>query len=194
MASLNNGLFLARPCVSFFSSEKSVQHVSDWIFKSLDKNALIKCRLVSNIWKGFVDCQTSLWKVSPHQYIKAAQEGNLYVCHLIIQNVQDKNPADAGGWTPLHEAAKGEHIEFFRLIIENVKEEKPTWHCPFWHILNKKFQYKNPANSKGQTPLHFAAKEGHMEVCQLIMENFQDKNPGDLWRNSFALGCFEWTH
>ena len=31
----------------------------------------------------------------------------------------------------------------------------------------------------GWTPLHFAAENGHFEVCKLIIENVRDKNPGD---------------
>ena len=35
----------------------------------------------------------------------------------------------------------------------------------------------NPGNINGWTPLHDAASNGHFEICKLIMENIQDKNP-----------------
>ena len=35
-------------------------------------------------------------------------------------------------------------------------------------ILEKIFE-KNPADGNGMTPYHYAAKNGHFEVCQLIM-------------------------
>ena len=35
----------------------------------------------------------------------AASCGHLEVCKLILQHVQDKNPADYQEWTPLHSAA-----------------------------------------------------------------------------------------
>ena len=36
---------------------------------------------------------------------------------------------------------------------------------------------KNPARYLGATPLHWAAFRGHLNVCQLILENVQEKNP-----------------
>ena len=33
----------------------------------------------------------------------------------------------------------------------------------------------------GETPLHWAAKNGHFEICRLIMSNINKKNP----RNSY---------
>ena len=41
-------------------------------------------------------------------------------------------------------------------------------------IVEKK---KNPADRYGDTPLHFAAQEGHLEICSLIIENISDRNP-----------------
>ena len=31
--------------------------------------------------------------------------------------------------------------------------------------------------NEGQTPLHLAAKNGHLEICRLILANVHDKNP-----------------
>ena len=38
---------------------------------------------------------------------------------------------------------------------------------------------KNPKDNDGQTPLHFAVRYGHFELCQLFMDNLEEKNPGD---------------
>ena len=35
----------------------------------------------------------------------------------------------------------------------------------------------DPEDEDGHTPLHFAAKKGHLEVCQLIVNNIKDKEP-----------------
>ena len=37
---------------------------------------------------------------------------------------------------------------------------------------------KNPADAIGETPLHYAAMSGHLDVCRLLLENCGDqKNP-----------------
>ena len=36
----------------------------------------------------------------------------------------------------------------------------------------------NPLDD-GFTPLHEAAKAGHLDICKLITENLEDKNPPD---------------
>ena len=38
---------------------------------------------------------------------------------------------------------------------------------------------KNPAGNYGYTPLHYAAQEGHFNVCKLITENVHVKNPSN---------------
>ena len=36
---------------------------------------------------------------------------------------------------------------------------------------------KNPARKDGLTPLHFAAENGHINICDLIINVVDDKNP-----------------
>ena len=38
---------------------------------------------------------------------------------------------------------------------------------------------KNPRKDDGWTPLHYAAKKGHLDICKLICKNIEDKNPKD---------------
>ena len=70
------------------------------------------------------------------------------ILRLILDNVQEKNPIDFYGVTPLHEAAKNGHFETFKLIFENVTE-------------------KNPEDENSLTPLHYAAKNGHTDIVEL---------------------------
>ena len=63
--------------------------------------------------------------------------------------------------TPLHEAASGDKLEIFKLVIEDVND-------------------KNPKDKKeGRTPLHIAAEMGHLNICELIFENVDNRNPSD---------------
>ena len=39
--------------------------------------------------------------------------------------VDDKNPRSDFGWTPLHSAARGGHLEICELITSNVEEKDP---------------------------------------------------------------------
>ena len=48
----------------------------------------------------------------------------------------------------------------------------------FWASLHFYSSYfKNPAAACGFTPLHFAAQEGHTEICKFLIEIVEDKNP-----------------
>merc|ERR1712029_847388 len=92
----------------------------------------------------------------------AAQRGHVEVYRLIMNYVQDKNPASPqGGFTPLHSAASGGHLGVCRLIMNSVKDKSP-----------KTF-------GDEMTPLHFAAIQGHLETCRFIISQVQDKNPRD---------------
>ena len=55
--------------------------------------------------------------------------------------MDDKNPKDGNGWTPLHSAAKGGHLEVCKFILENVED-------------------KNLKKDDGGTPLHSVAQDG----------------------------------
>ena len=40
--------------------------------------------------------------------------------------------------------------------------------------------FKTPKTSDGKMPLHFAAAEGHLDICQFEIERMNDKNPATL--------------
>ena len=45
--------------------------------------------------------------------------------------------------------------------------------------ITKILKTMNPANDRGVTALHFAAKKGNLDICKYISENVTDKNPRD---------------
>ena len=67
-----------------------------------------------------------------------------------IENTNEKNPKDAEGNTPLHEAVKIENFSVFQEIIKNCNDIAPQ-------------------NNRGQTPLHLAAWFGNSETCEFII-------------------------
>ena len=69
-----------------------------------------------------------------------------------------KNPSDENGYTPLHEAAQGGHIDICKLILD-------------------KITVKNPSDENGYTPLHETAQGGHIDVCKLILDKITNKSP-----------------
>ena len=42
---------------------------------------------------------------------------------------------------------------------------------PLIKLFTKNFKDKNPKDEEGMTPLHFAAENGHLSICQLLLEN-----------------------
>jgi len=141
--------------------EKCPSEIWEMIFsclKDADTSSLLACRETCHDFKYWVDKKASFW--SRMNLRKAVDDNNVDICWQILDNVQNKNPADNRGFTTLHWAAEKGHLEICRLILENVQD-------------------KNPANKDGITPLHRAARYGRLEICRLILENVQDKNPAN---------------
>ena len=133
---------------------------------------------------------------------EAASRGNFDICKFIIDQVEDKNPANKTGHTPFHIAAAYDrtsskvvgHFEICQLIFEatgfqnpsNKYGETPLHSAAFYGNLKifamiiEKVDHKNPASTsiyESDTPLHRAAKKGHFEICKLIIEKVVVKNP-----------------
>ena len=79
---------------------------------------------------------------------------------MIINSVEDKNPRENDGYTPLHVAAAFGNLDIYEAIMKVVED-------------------KNPANNVGWTPLHHAAHRHDEKLCKLIIENVDNKNPED---------------
>ena len=85
---------------------------------------------------------------------RAAENGHVSVCELIMSHLKDKNPRDDNGNTPLHSAALKGHFELCRLILDNIKLDQDL---------------SNLNNNVWKTPLDLACRRGHTEIIELIM-------------------------
>ena len=79
----------------------------------------------------------------------AAKMGHLDVCKFIIERVENKNPSDNDGKTPLHMAAEYGRLEICQLIIKNIED-------------------KNPVDNSGRTPKKMAQLKRFGEIVQLF--------------------------
>ena len=75
----------------------------------------------------------------------AVNYSNPELVQLIFNNIEDKNPPDDFGKTPLHIAAMRCIEDIFQFIFENIEN-------------------KNPRDNVGFTPLHYAAKDGYLPM------------------------------
>ena len=96
-------------------------HIGQNIFKKLSNLNLAKCKKVSKTWEYFIT-NDEFSKQRVHYETKqketdatypggntplhdAAKNGNLSKCKMIINHVENKNPRNNIGLTPLHMAA-----------------------------------------------------------------------------------------
>ena len=113
-----------------------------------------------------------------------AYKGHTEIYDFLTSKFRDKNPGKTSllnreGSTPLHWAANNGHFELCKLIIEGTANKNPGT------IKDIPLYRRNPLirpidSAEGSTPLHFAAQNGHLEVCKLIMDNITDKNPANV--------------
>ena len=100
---------------------------------------------------------------SKYHCAKSAIPICLYLCDLIIDNSEDKNPVDKDGFTVLHNAALINNEEMYQMVMEKNIDKNP---------IHPKF---------GNTPLHEAAENNRFELCKVILNGIQDWNPKDRY-------------
>lgn len=167
--------FLKNNKMYYWRIIKHYTNCSDELMKDLAKNLKDAIEIASNLDaifkrfpKGTRQSNNYLKKWYDTPLHAAADTGDLKSYHLIMENVEDKNPpihykynmkgGMCGKTTPLHLAAKNGDFNVFKLIFDTVND-------------------KNPMDVVKNTPFHFAAENGHVSICQLIIARLEDKNP-----------------
>jgi ankyrin repeat protein len=87
-------------------------------------------------------------------------------CHEVEANNNEESEACPPKRTKLHDAAENGNLSVFESIMQTMLDDS---------VLD--VEDFNPEDGEGQTPFHLAAKNGHLEMCRLIIANITDKNP-----------------
>ena len=122
---------------------------------------------------------------NPKQILSAAENGKLdEVKSLLEQDPTLANVTDKEGYTPLHRACYGNHVEVVKYLLQNganiaAKTEmqwEPLHSCCQWNniecaqVLIAEGADVNAPSEGGQTPLHIAASHGACyDVVQLLL-------------------------
>ena len=80
--------------------------------------------------------------------------GHLEVFKLIMNSIENKNPPNQFGETPLHKAANFRYPEICKFILENVEDKD-----------------KNVPNIHGDTPLFHAVNREYPDICQIFYDH-----------------------
>ena len=128
------------------------------------------------------------WQFTPHiakEIFQNLEQNSLAKCRLVSKDWNDFVVSRTTLWRNIStekyiQAAKEGRLDICSLIVQNVEDKNPR-------LLSGRKRKHSPKNSwipshnvmRGQTPLHSAAQNGHLEVCRLIMNNVIDRNPKD---------------
>ena len=91
----------------------------------------------------------------------AAYRGNMAICKLLINECDNNHVYDKSRETTLLYSALGGHLEVYQLFYDSAKVKNPK------------------LEGIGNTPLHFAAAKGHLEVCKFIIGREDNENPAN---------------
>ena len=73
---------------------------------------------------------------------KAATEGHVKICKLILENVVVKCPITHKGITPLHCSARSGHSETCEMILQNIDKEEASIQCFKCYLCKKELKTK----------------------------------------------------
>ena len=121
------------------------------------------------------------YKRRPIHY--AALHGHPIIVSYLLARV-DASPTDMDGYTPLMHAIVQGHLDVVRIFVDAKVSLEPTaisadliplsLACQFGHLEVARLLLSRGASvipdSDGLYPQHFAAKAGHHDICQLLVE------------------------
>ena len=151
------------------------------IFKELNNQSLVQCRTVNNSWKTIIDEEKFYW-------IRIIQNCDKY--RHVVNTFSNKNF--------LKKILKDSNLLAVKqMALEaqngNMEDTMAVLFTKAYFIPSKKYfskktfddlkQVASKDNSNGVTPLHYAAKIGHLTICLLMIKKMKEKCP------KTKLGC-----
>ena len=129
-------------------------HLSRQIFEILEGQDLSKCVQVSRTWNKFIT------------------EENLQTLDIILRYTSCSK-------AKLRQVLKKTDLETLLIHVNEDYKDDGLFFYPPGHIL----LFRRRENGGRMTPFHTAAANGHHALCELIIENAEDKNPKSLFKN-----------
>ena len=159
------------------------------IFKELNDKSLVNCKRVCRTWDSFLVDQKfilvrkirkatglssefrQLWKLFPTSEQFTSEDLQTALLKF-FENFQMLNTPlfycksfEPNPLTILHVAAGMGNLTVWNSLTENLSYWNP---CDI-----------QPRDKNGAMPLHYAALNGHLEICEAIITKIDDKNPRD---------------
>ena len=159
--------------------------VTQEIFSKLDNISLTKCLEVDKPWCNFIESQKFYWT---RRIIKYSLKMKKF----------DKE------WKKITQKAPVQTTKELALAVENFfgpqKFIHPYWRQVYWQFAPQHIVAQfgsldlfikitcvlgensiNPKTLGSETPFHYAAMKGHLEICRVILKkNIIEKNPGNF--------------
>ena len=145
---------------------KSVLHIHEKIFFSLDYESFKKCLEVSKSWNDLLTSESflrrgkSVFREDIHkELLLAAERGNTDIIRRVLSSFMVDINWIGLNWigSPLMVAADNGHQDVVQLLLDRGAEP-------------------NMADQNGVTPLHEAAFQGHNDVVQLLLDRGAEPN------------------
>ena len=136
-------------------------HIGEQIFEILDNKTLANCKKVCRYWNTFIEDQKFHWI----RIIEEHDEKSLSVIIGSKLNISKKRK--------LFRKIRMKDIRKFakKLILEEKSTRNSSLHIAaktgefaIFDIMLKVQRFGNPKNWMGETPLHLASQNGHLEI------------------------------
>ena len=159
------------PCAFDPLFTKSVPHILEKIFFSLNYESFKICRKVSNSWnelltsESFKTMGTSVFReVIERELHEASEDGNLTEVRSILTSGMVDVNCIGGRWdsTPLYHASWKGHTDVVRLLLDAGAEPST--------------ETEGKRTEGGATPLLAAAQRCHNDVVQLLLDRGAEPN------------------